>query len=566
MGVRFRLLGTIEAQGDGGGRADLGPAMRRAVFAALLVHANRPILPDVLAEQVWGPHRPARAQDTLRSYLSRLRAALPDGPAIERDSGGYVVRVPPLEVDLHVFHELLRYASEADDKDALRLRATAFELWRGTPFSGVESPWFDGLRQSLTAELHAARLDDHDARLRDQQHAQLLPQLRLMAEAHPLDERLAGQLILALHRCGRQADAVQRYDLVRTRLVDELGVDPSAELREIRQRLLRPPTRSHTPSQLPDAPRAFTGRSAELGTIAEAMYQHGQVMLTGPGGVGKTWLAVQWANAHRGQFPDGILYVNLHGFDDSPTLTTLQAVSLLLEGLREDHAPASLDAKIALYRDAVADRRMLVVLDNARDSSQVAPLLPGGTASVVLLTSRNRLPGLVTTQGVLSVDVRPMSAADSRALLARHLGHAALAADPAAVDALIEHCRGLPLALSIIAARAAEYSLPALAAEMLAAPLDALDLGEQSADMRAVLACTFESLDQDSLAALTAFASWPATEFSLGTACALLGETPPRVRRKLRHLENSHLVLQGTADRYLLDPLVWHALHAKAST
>lgn len=233
--VRFGVLGTLEAE-SGGAAVDIGHARQRYVLAALLADPNRPVPPDQLVTRVWGGHPPHRATATLRSYLSRLRAA---GCAIERTAHGYVLRADPASVDLHRFREkAARARAAADDVTAAELFDEALALWRGEPFAGLDSPWLTGVREGLEAERHAARLDRHDVSLRLGRHADLLATLPQLAAAHPFDERLAGQLILAYYRSGRQADALAHFEGVRRRLVEYLGADPGPRLRELHRRIL----------------------------------------------------------------------------------------------------------------------------------------------------------------------------------------------------------------------------------------------------------------------------------------------------------------------------------------
>jgi DNA-binding SARP family transcriptional activator/DNA-binding transcriptional LysR family regulator len=233
--VRFGVLGTLEAEDDGV-TLDIGHARRRYVLAALLADPNRPVPPDRLVARVWGEHPPYRATATLRSYLSRLRAA---GCAIERTSHGYVLHVDPASLDLHRFRETVaRARAAADDVTADALLGEAFALWRGEPFAGLGSPWLTAVREGLEAERHAARLDHHDVSLRLGRHAALLATLPQLAAEHPYDERLAGQLIVAYYRSGRQADALAHFEGVRRRLAGSLGADPGPALRELHRRIL----------------------------------------------------------------------------------------------------------------------------------------------------------------------------------------------------------------------------------------------------------------------------------------------------------------------------------------
>lgn len=233
--MRFAVLGTLEAE-SGGAALDIGHTRRQYVLAALLAEPGRPVTAAQLVARVWGEHPPHRAAATLRSYLSRLRAA---GCAIERTAHGYVLRVEPASLDLHRFRQLVAQARPAaDDETAAALFDEALALWRGEPFAGLDSPWLTEVRDGLEAERHAARLDRHDVALRLGRHAELLATLPQLAAAHPFDERLAGQLLLAYYRSGRQADALAHFEGVRRRLAADLGADPGPGLRDLHRRIL----------------------------------------------------------------------------------------------------------------------------------------------------------------------------------------------------------------------------------------------------------------------------------------------------------------------------------------
>src|SRR6266545_2841347 len=277
MAIEFRLLGSVEARVDG--RAvDLGHARQRCVLAALLVDANRVVPADELIERVWAERLPQRARTALSGYLSRLRQVLADtGVGLARHPEGYALVVDPMAVDLHRFRHLVAGAHATDDQeDAAALLEEALGLWRGEAFATLDTPWLDGVRNALDAERHAAWLDRNDLALDRGQHATLLGELSAGAAAHPLDERLAGQLMLALYRCGRQSDALRHYQQLRERLAEELGADPSPPLQQLHKQILTadaalawsarradPPV----PRQLPAPPRPFTGRARELARL-----------------------------------------------------------------------------------------------------------------------------------------------------------------------------------------------------------------------------------------------------------------------------------------------------------
>ncbi|MGP3967182.1 AfsR/SARP family transcriptional regulator [Streptomyces sp. 6N223] len=608
MGIEFRLLGGIAARVDDR-EVDLGPARQRLVLAALLVDANLPLAPDQLVDRVWGQKPPQGARGTLRSYLSRLRAALTAAPGcgIERRPGGYAVELDADAVDLHAFRRLLvRARGDDDDARAAGLFARALALWRGEPFADADTPWFAGTRHALHTERHAARLDLNDVRLRLGDHAALLPELDTLARAWPLDERLAGQLILALYRSGRQADALDHYERLRHRLADELGADPSPDLRRLHHDILsgtataaadpeppappgpaapiatpaapaaevaeatRPPTPAApaVPRQLPAPPPLFTGRARELAALdAHLAASPGTVVVSaigGSGGIGKTWLALHWAHRRLEAFPDGQLYVNLRGFDptDEPLLPTA-AVRGFLDVLADDPAavPTDPDAQAALYRSLVADRRMLILLDNARDSAQVAPLLPGGSSCAVLVTSRHQLPALVAAHGARPLALDTLTPAEGRQLLTRHLGADRLEAEPHAADGLLDHCAGLPLALGIIAARAAMrpgLPLSRLAQELRedATRLDALDAGELAANLRAVFSWSYRALSPQAVRLFRLLSIHPGPDVSHDAAAALLGDTATAVRPLLAELTRAHLITERAPGRFTLHDLL----------
>lgn len=239
MAVEFRLLGAVELYVDG--RAvDIGHARQRCVLAVLLVEANRPVTIDQLADRVWGNRLPQGAHRPLYGYISRLRHALAcTEAAIVRQSGGYVLTVDPLTVDLHRFHDLVRQARAADDEpNAAALLQQGLDLWRGEPFATLDNPWLSIVRETLEGQRLTAELDRNELAFNRGQHAELLDELWTRAAAHPLDERVVGQFMLALYRCGRQADALARYQQLRLRLADELGTDPSPPLLQLHQRIL----------------------------------------------------------------------------------------------------------------------------------------------------------------------------------------------------------------------------------------------------------------------------------------------------------------------------------------
>ncbi|MCE6993359.1 tetratricopeptide repeat protein [Saccharothrix sp. S26] len=553
----FGLLGGVRAR-VGGADLDIGHTRRRSVLAALLLESGRPVPAERLVDRVWGDQPPLRAKETLYGYVSKLRSA---GIDIQRRPGGYLLDTD--RVDLVEFRALAKRArAEADSDRAAELYDQALALWRGEALDGLDSPWFAQVRESLQAERAAVELDRNDVAIRLGHHADLLPALRDATQAHPLDERLAGQLMLALHRSGRSSEALRHYDALRRTLADELGTDPGAPLQELYLRLLgrqatpETETTRAVPRQLPAPQRWFTGREKEIADLAEPSATVVITAIGGAGGIGKTALALHWAHQHADDFPDGQLYVNLRGFDPvGDPVTPQNALRGFLEALGVADPPADLDAQSALYRSLVADKRMLVVLDNARDTAQVTPLLPGGAHCTVLVTSRLQLLGLLTAHGARSVVLDVLDEHESRAFLVSRLGAQRVEAEPDVTRELLELCGGLPLALSIIAARAVtqpDLPLSALTEELREHRLDALD--DLSADLRTVFACSLRVLSDQAARLFGLIGLTCAPDLGLRAITALTGRSD--TRRLLRELEAAHLVQQHRVSRYRMHDLV----------
>lgn len=568
--MEFGLLGEVVARGPDG-TVQIGHSRQGSVLAALLFDANRPVPADQLLDRVWGDRPPPTARGTLFTYLTRLRQALAPVP-IERSSGGYQITIEPGALDLDRFTDLIARARDTrDDQLAARTYELAFDLWRGEPLPGLDTPWANDMRALLHRLRYAAELDYTDAQLRLGEHGSVLAGLTARAAQHPLDERLAGQLILAQYRSGRLADAVEYYQQFQQRLADELGADPGPQLRELHQRILAADeivlapeagNRPRPPRQLPAPPRPFTGRTAELSHLSDRLNGDASTVVIsaigGGGGIGKTSLALHWAHLHADRFPDGQLFVNLRGFDPSseptPPTTALRGFLTAL-GVAPNDIPADQDAQAGLYRSVVADRQMLVVLDNAVDTAQVVPLLPGSPAVLTLVTSRRPLTGLIVTHGAQAIPLDVLTDDEAYDLLAKRLGRARLAAEPEAVAQLVRHCGGLPLALGIVAARAMVSGLPLteLAAQLTAHRLDVLDTGEANLNLRAVFALSHQALPPETarLACLLGLA--PGPDIAVAAADVLAGR---KAAAMLADLEAAHLITQATPGRYRMHDLV----------
>jgi DNA-binding SARP family transcriptional activator/tetratricopeptide (TPR) repeat protein len=581
MVVEFRLLGPIEVHHDGR-QLDVGHLRQRCVLAALLVDANQAVQVETLVDRIWGRHRlPIRPTAAVQTYVSLLRRALAavDGVRIVRRAAGYAITVAEEAVDLHRFRALVGRAGGADDAGAATLYEQALGLWRGEPFATLDTPWLNGVRTALDRQRRAARLDLCDIRLRDGQHAALLTELSDLAREQPLDERVAGQLMLALYRSGRQAEALEHYQAVRRRLADDLGADPSPPLQHRHRQILTAdpvlapavarPAAAPVPRQLPAAPRLFTGRDRELAALTSALdAQAGTALavlaIAGPGGIGKTWLALHWAHRHLDRFPDGQLYLNLRGYDPSgdpvPAGTALRG---LLDAFGVDPAaiPRNPDARAGLYRSLLAERRMLILLDNAADAGQVAPLLPGSPTCTVLVTSRRHLTGLVAAHGAHSQRLDLLTEPEAERLLDRHLGPDRPAAEPRATAELLRACAGLPLAIGIVAARASghpDLPLAVLAEELRdhTGRLNALDGGDPHANLRAVFSWSRDALSREAATVFGLLALAPGPDIGTAAATVLTGLPPQAARQVLRDLEDAHLLHRGRPDRYRMHDLL----------
>ncbi len=573
MEIRLRLLGPVEALVDGR-PADVGHARQRCVLAVLALHANRAVSRDQLVERVWGgrdlPRNPAGAVQT---YVSLLRRALSDTGAavIRRQPGGYALAVEPVDVDVHRFEDLLARARDAgDDALAEDLLDRALRLWRGDAFGGLTTPWLDSARAALEAERWAAELDLNDVRLRSGGHAGLIAPLTEAARRHPLDERLAGQLLLALYRGGRQADALRHYERLRRLLADELGADPGPPLRALHRRILdadpalalRAPVkatapRATVPRQLPAAPAPFTGRDREVAWLHAAIGERGATaVISGTAGVGKTALALHWAHRVRHRFPDGQLYIDLRGYDPERPVTVDESLVRLLGalGVAEEELPPRVEDRAARWRTETSDRRLLLVLDNAASAGHVRPLLPGTPSCAVLVTSRDHLAGLVAVEGACRLELDLFPLADAVALLRRLIGDRAVA-DPGATEALAEQCARLPLALRIaaeLAALRAGVPVADLVGELSDRQrrLDLLRAGDDAHEaVDGVLSWSYRHLPAAARRVFRLLGLHPDTAFTDRAVAALAGTTADRARELVDLLARAHLVQRTGPNR-----------------
>jgi DNA-binding SARP family transcriptional activator/tetratricopeptide (TPR) repeat protein len=576
--VEFRLLGPVETR-VGGTPLGLGPPRQRLVLAALLVDAGRPVGWDLLVDRVWADAPPAGARGVLRANVARLRTALaPAGGVVRlgRGSGGYLIDVDPDRVDVHRFDRLAGRGGAGSVADVGRLRA-ALDLWRGEPLAGLRGRWVEQTRQLWWQRWLAAAVSWAEAATAAGSGAAAVEPLFEAVRRFPLAENAVAALMRALAATGRPAEALTLFAKVRTRLVEELGAHPGPVLRAAHKAVLReevvvggagPPR--VVPAQLPADVAGFAGRADDLarldGLLADGPAAGRTVVLSvvsGLAGVGKTALAVHWAHRVADRFPDGVLYVNLRGFDPGGRVVPPgEAIRGFLDalGVPPDAVPSTLDGMATHYRGVMAGRRMLVVLDNARDADQVRPLLPGSPTVAVLVTSRNDLMSLVATDGAQPLPLGTFSPAEAHDLLVRRLDPATVAADAGAVRQIIRSCAGLPLALAIAAARARVSRLPlaAVAADLDAGRgrLDVLDAGDPASEVRAVFSWSYAALGPAAARLFRLLGLHPADDISRAAAAALAGVTVTAVRPPLTELVRASLVTEPTLGRFAVHDLV----------
>jgi DNA-binding SARP family transcriptional activator/tetratricopeptide (TPR) repeat protein len=580
----IRLLGCLEV--DVGDQAqELGPTRQRTVLAVLLLAAPHPIAAEEIVMRVWGEDPPRGARQALRTYICRLRHAVAGSNVlrIDRANGGYVAAFEHEDLDLFRFRRLVAAARRARDAgdadDALTGFTEALGLWRDVALAGVNSDWLDNQRTTLGQERLCVELDHNDLALQRGEHARILPALTTQLADEPFDERVAGQLMLALQASGRASDALGVYDRIRRRLRDELGTEPARGLREIHELVLRAdespgPRRSGVraarllPRQLPPALVGFVDRTSERQALDKALTgdETGPriAILSGTGGVGKTSLAVRWAREHVDAFPDGQLFIDLQGFDsERPPLAPEAAIHTFLLALGADPAalPVDLNALTGMYRSMLEGRRVLIIADNARCSEQVRPLLPAGPLNAALVTSRSGLARILTDHGAQVIHVGMLGPCDARALIRNRLGTDRVEQEAASVDILVAHCAGLPLALAIVAGRAAmtpHLPLAVLADELSddTTRLDGLRGGEPGSDVRATLDASVSVLPAQAVTAFGLMALAPGPSLSLAGFTAMTGLTRSAATTVLRDLTASQLVEQDRPGRFRMHDLV----------
>ncbi|WP_326559770.1 AfsR/SARP family transcriptional regulator [Micromonospora sp. NBC_01796] len=595
--VRLTVLGPVRLW-RGGEEVQLGAPQVRALLAVLLARVGTPVSLAEIVDVLWGQDPPPTAVNAVHGHIGTLRRLLepalgPREPGrwLGRSAGGYQLTGDADSVDLLDFRRLLGQARAAvaagREGAAVPHFAAAVRLWQGPGagnvnpairthpvFGELDREYFDAVREAADCALGCGQADE------------LVTDIRRAAERAVLDEPLQARLILLLVASGQQAQALAVFARVRAALAEELGIDPGAELRAAYETVLdrqrgnsvpeadRPtPTGPVVrPAQLPPDLSSFVGRRGELrralalvpeqGTPSTAMVVSA---ISGMAGTGKTTIAVHWAHRVAPSYPDGQLYVNLRGFDPTGSvMSPAEALRGMLDalGVAPERSPRTVEGQTALYRSLLAGRRILVLLDNARDAEQVRPLLPGGPGCLAIVTSRNQLSGLVAADGAhpLVLDILPPT--DARELLARRVGAARLNAEPEATGAILGRCGGLPLALAIVAARVATSparSLAGIAAELHdeEGGLDGFADPDDVVDARAVFSWSYRALSADS-ARLFRLLGGTRTgpEISLPAAASLAGVPIRRARALLAELVRANLAVQPVPGRHTMHDLL----------
>ncbi len=613
MSVRFTILGPVEVQAAGGRLPGLAPR-HRAVLAYLLLHAGTVITAERLTGAMWGPLPPDTARAQIHAAVTAIRRVLGAAGAAQMlvtRAGGYLISPGPGQLDLAEFTSQVTAAQErataGDGAAAAAGIRAALALWQGQPLAGVNAAYADDARTRLDGRRLAALERLADLELSLGRPEDLIDELAAAVAAHPVRERLSSLLMLALHRVGRQADALAVARAFRTALAGEQGLDPSRAFAALEQAILRDdpgldqgalavtgPAQTDTgpasagpvtgagvvrgdgataprhPRQanfLPYDPPDFAGRSAELGQLTRS--QAGGVVtisaIDGMAGIGKTALAIHAAHRLAGRFPDGQFFVDLqaHTAGQAP-LEAGAALGVLLRqlGVPAESIPASVAARAALWRAELADRRVVVVLDNAAGTHQVRPLLPGSSGSLLLITSRRRLTGL---DGARALSVDPLPATDAVDLFTRIVGDRA-GDEPAAVLDVLELCGFLPLAVRIAAARLVhrpQWTVGYLAGRLRDQGRRLAELATSERSVAAAFSLSYEQLDPGQQHMFRLLGLHPGRDIEAQAAAALANVTPETAEALLEDLLDAHVLLQHEPGRYTFHDLLRD--HARAT-
>lgn len=566
--LRYRILGPLSIVGDER-QVAVTAGRDRIVLTMLLLHPNRIVGASKIKEAVWGSLPPATARNQLQTCVFRLRRALPPD-VIFTDRAGYGIRVGPDELDAAVFIRRVEAArSAADPGTALRAYREALDLWRGPACAEIDAPPVREAAAMLDEQYTAAVEDWVDLELDGGHARELLASLTALVQRFPLRERLRGQLMLALYRSGRQGDALIEFRRARQVLREELGIEPGTDLRNLHREILNdavpadgephresgaeaagippaPPGGAGAARCLPRTVRDFTGRDDLVARLVTEINGTGPadpavLEIDGMAGSGKTTLALHLAALVGNRYPDAHLFVDLHGHSEQAPVQPAAALLVLLRqlGLSAGAIPADLVGRVGLWRTEVARRRMLVVLDDAASSAQVAELLPASARSLALVTSRRRLAGL---DGVRLESLPLLTAGEAATLFARIAGERVWA-EPAAAAEVVRRCGGLPLAIRLAGARLAQrprWRVADLARRLGEAALPLLAVENRT--VARAFALSYGQLDGATQRFFQVLGGYRGASFDAPAAAALSGLRLERAAELLDELVAGHLI------------------------
>jgi DNA-binding SARP family transcriptional activator len=596
-GTHVRVLGPVEVTGP------LGPAVltgsrQRALVALLAVNAGSVVAQSRLIDALWGSDPPRTAVKTLYSHVTRVRqalaaAGLPD--ALATRSPGYVLAVARADIDAWQFEDRVREARQQLATGAVVAAAASLHaglaLWRGDALQDADPAGWGAAEVSRLYEVRLTAFEDlWDAELRLGRHAAALGELERLLVTHPYRERLVGLLMLALYRSGRHTDALDAYLRLRAHLADQLGVDPGPDLARLHASILRrdvpdgtgfplsvPTPTVHDgprPAQLPPRTGHFTGRAQELEALTraldDALGDTRIAVVSGPAGIGKTALAVQWGHATADRFPDGQLFLDLRGHSPDTTIGPAEALAHMLRslGVPGDRVPVDLSERTSLYRSLMYGKRMLVVLDNAGRAEDLLPLVPATAGSLLVVTSRNQLAALATHHAVHAVGIDALDHGEAIGLLCRVLGAQRVDAEPDQAAELVELCGRMPLPLRIVAAKlvaGTHRKIGEVVAELVTVGrLEALAVEGDSRSVRTVFASAYRALSPPAARMFRLLGLHPGPTFAGHLGAAVTASTPANAGRYLDELATAHLVVDLKGGRYRFHDLIRLYAHERA--
>jgi DNA-binding SARP family transcriptional activator len=589
--LRYSMLGPLEITADAQ-PIEIKRPRQRAVLAYLLLNANKAVAVSELTEALWGGVEPETARAQVQSDVSALRGAFKakglQAP-LRTKGAGYLIETERGQTDIDDFEGYVASAREeylGDNIDAgVRLVTRGLGLWRGAPLSGLTASFVEPAQLSLLEMQLGAHKLRAELNLAAGHHAVVVSDLLPLVVKYPLNEDLRAKLMVALFCCGRQADALWHARELRGQLAEQQGLTPSQPFLEVEGAVLRgdqslravtrrKPARPSVhpvakPAQLPNEPSCFTGRAGYLRELDRLAFPEAPgggaatvIALVGPGGAGKTALAVHWAHGAAARFPDGQLYINLRGYDSGSAVTSSEALSRVLRalGVAPEAIPSDPEDSANLFRSLLAGQRMLVVLDNALSADQVRPLLAASQGTVTLITSRSKLTGLAARDGAQRLQLQPLTPEEGVDLLGRLLGWQWLD-DRHAARQLAIACDGLPLMLRIVAANIASQQRPRLAdllSELTSGnALDMLQVpGDEKASAQVIFDQSYSKLSAPARRCLRLLGLIPGPDFTLGPVAALAGTSSHVARRLVQQLLEASLIDESAPGRYIMHDLL----------